>query len=124
MSEQKFSVRSRIRSFRFAIAGLRSVWAEEHNARVHVVAAILVVAAGFWFDVSSTEWMSLVFAIGFVITTEIVNTAIKKLADVVEPNIDPRIKLVKDLSAAAVLMSVITAVVIGLIVFLPKLLLI
>lgn len=124
MSEQKFSVRSRIRSFRFAIAGLRSVWAEEHNARVHVVAAILVVAAGFWFDVSSTEWMSLVFAIGFVITTEIVNTALEKLADVVEPNIDPRIKLVKDLSAAAVLMSVITAVVIGLIVFLPKLLLI
>lgn len=124
MSEQKFSIRSRIRSFRFAIAGLRSVWAEEHNARVHVVAAILVVAAGFWFDVSSTEWMSLVFAIGFVITTEIVNTALEKLADVVEPNIDPRIKLVKDLSAAAVLMSVITAVVIGLIVFLPKLLVI
>ena len=124
MSEQKFSVRSRIRSFRFAIAGLRSVWAEEHNARVHLAAAILVVAAGFWFDVSSTEWMSLVFAIGFVITTEIVNTALEKLADVVEPNIDPRIKLVKDLSAAAVLMSVITAVVIGLIVFLPKLLLI
>ncbi|MCB0734822.1 MAG: diacylglycerol kinase family protein [Bacteroidetes bacterium] len=124
MSEQKFSIRSRIRSFRFAIAGLRSVWAEEHNARVHLAAAILVVAAGFWFDVSSTEWMSLVFAIGFVITTEIVNTALEKLADVVEPNIDPRIKLVKDLSAAAVLMSVITAVVIGLIVFLPKLLLI
>lgn len=124
MSEQKFSIRSRIRSFRFAIAGLRSVWAEEHNARVHLAAAILVVAAGFWFDVSSTEWMSLVFAIGFVITTEIVNTALEKLADVVEPNIDPRIKLVKDLSAAAVLMSVITAVVIGLIVFLPKLLVI
>lgn len=121
MKQEKFSIAKRLKSFTYAFNGLRILLLEEHNSRIHLTAAICVVAAGILFHISPLEWVAVIFAIGMVFSGEIFNSAIEDLADVVCPERDERIKKVKDLSAAAVLVSAITALVIGLIIFIPKL---
>jgi diacylglycerol kinase len=118
---ENFSVRKRLKSFKYAFNGLKILIQDEHNARIHFIAAIIVVILGFLLKISMVEWLAIVFAIGFVITCEIINSAIENLADYVSPEKNEIIKKVKDLSAAAVLFSAITAIVIGILVFLPKL---
>ena len=82
---------------------------------------IVVVLAGFLFKLSNVEWLAVVFAIGLVLAGEAINSAIERLSDVVQPEWDDRIRDVKDISAGAVLICAITAAIIGIIVFLPKL---
>ena len=120
MKQEKFSIAKRLKSFTYAFNGLRVLLKEEHNSLIHLLATVCVVVAGFAFDISSLEWVAVVFAIGLVFGGEIFNSAIEDLADVVCPERDERIKKVKDLSAAAVLVSAITALIIGLIIFIPK----
>lgn len=120
MKEEKFSISKRLKSFTYAFNGFRILLKEEHNSRIHLFATICVVVAGIVFHISTLEWAAVVFAIGMVFGSEIFNSSIEDLADVVCPERDERIKKVKDLSAAAVLVSAITAFVIGLIIFLPK----
>jgi diacylglycerol kinase len=121
MKNRKFSIRKTITSFGYALNGLKIMIREETNSRIHLFAAVCSVIAGILLKVSLNEWIALVFAIGFVITLEIVNSAIENIADFISPGKDDMIKKVKDLSAAGVLVSAITALVIGLIVFVPKL---
>ena len=92
----------------------------EPQALIHVLAALSVIIAGIYFKITSTEWMAVVFAIGIVVVAEMLNTAIEKLTDMVSPGIHPDAKVVKDIAAGAVLMASISALTIGLIVFLPK----
>ena len=120
MKEEKFSIAKRLKSFTYAFNGLRILLREEHNSRIHLFATVCVVVAGVIFRISSLEWVAVVFAIGLVFGGEIFNSAIEDLADVVCPERDERIKKVKDLSAAAVLVSAFTALIIGLIIFIPK----
>lgn len=120
MKEEKFSIAKRLKSFTYAFNGLRILLKEEHNSRIHLFATICVVVAGFVFHISPLEWVAVVFAIGMVFGGEIFNSAIEDLADVVCLERDERIKKVKDLSAAAVLVSAFTALAIGLIIFIPK----
>ena len=120
MKQEKFSIAKRLKSFTYAFNGLRILYQEEHNSRIHLFATVCVVVAGFVFRISPPEWLAVVFAIGLVFGGEIFNSAIEDLADVVCPERDERIKKVKDLSAAAVLVSAITALIIGLIIFIPK----
>ena len=120
MKSQKFSIKTRLKSFKYAFNGLKILWKEEHNARIHFLFVIVVLIAGFTFNISLIEWMLLIFAMGFVITTEIINSSIENLADFVESKQNPHIKKIKDLAAAAVLFSALTAIVIGLIIFIPK----
>ena len=117
---KRIPFKERILSFRYAIHGLGDMFRQEHHARLHCLAALLVVAAGFLLRLSAMEWIAVMFAIGLVFSAETVNTALERLADVVQPERDERIRLVKDLAAAAVLISAITAAIIGLIVFVPK----
>lgn len=121
MSSKKFSIIDRIRSFRHAFAGLRVLFREEHNAQVHLVITVVVIVAGVFFQVSMLEWIVVILTIGFVFVTEILNTAIEDTADFISPQRDNRIKRIKDLGAAAVLTAAITAVVVGILIFLPKL---
>lgn len=118
--KRKFSLRKRLKSFVFAFAGLNILQKEEHNFRIHLAAAIMVIAAGFIFGISLFEWIAIILAIGFVFVVEIFNTAIENITDFISPDENPSIKRIKDMSAAAVLISAIVAVIIGLIVFLPK----
>jgi len=119
---QKFSIRKRAKSFRFALEGLKVLVSEEHNSRIHFVVSLLAMAAAFYFKISGLEWLALILCIGFVFALEIINSAIENLADFVEPNRHEAIKKIKDLAAASVLVGSITTASVGLIVFIPKIL--
>lgn len=108
-----------LKRFQDAFRGVRLLFREIH-ARFHALAAVIVVGAGWYFNVSAVEWCLLCLAIGSVFAAETFNTAIEELADKVEPQIDPTIRNVKDLAAGAVLWAAFAAFCIGLFVFLPK----
>ncbi len=117
---EKFSIRKRLASFKYAFSGLWSLIKHEHNARLQLVAALLAIAMGFILAISPVEWMILVITITIVFITEILNSAIESLSDYVSPEYSEIIKRVKDYCAAAVLIAAITSVIVGLIIFLPK----
>ena len=120
MKQQDFSINKRVKSFGYAFNGLKILIQEEHNSRIHILAACIVVIAGYFFQLSGLEWIAIVFAIGLVIAFEIFNSAIENIADFISPGQDDSIKKIKDLSAAGVLVVALTAAIIGLIVFIPK----
>ncbi len=120
MQSQKFSVRSRIKSFSYAISGIRRFVWQEHNARIHAAATIIVVIVALILGVSRLEAVALALVIGGVWITEMVNTCLEKMADFISPQRDPTIKYIKDLAAGAVLVAAITAVIVGLFIFIPK----
>ena len=121
MKREKFSIIKRLKSFTFALNGLKILILEEHNARIHLVAAILVIISGILLKISNAEWVAVTFSIGLVFALETINSAIENLADFVSPEKNDQIKKVKDLSAGPVFIGAITALFIGLIVFIPKL---
>ena len=117
-----FSAKGRIRSFRFAFAGIWTMLKSQHNAWIHSLASIAVVIAGIVLPITSAEWCFLVFAIIAVWVAEALNTAFEFLADVASPEFHPLVKKAKDVAAGAVLISAIGAIVIAIIVFGPYLL--
>ena len=112
-------LRARLRSFRYAFAGLRLLLREEHNARIHATITVLVVVAGIVLRVSPVEWGVLVICIGMVLAAEAFNSAIERIADYLTTERDERIRDIKDLAAGAVLLCAIAAAIVGLIVFVP-----
>lgn len=120
--QEKFSWKKRAESFRYAFAGIKSLFVEEHNARIHAVVAVLVVVFGFVFSLSALEWIAVILCVGGVFMAEAFNSAIEALADKVSTQTDPLIKKAKDVAAAAVLLFVCAAVAVGLIIFIPKIL--
>lgn len=116
----RFSIKRRLKSFRYAFSGLRVLVKEEHNARIHLFATVCVIVMGVAFRISCTEWMAVAFAIGLVFGMEAVNSAVENICDFVCPERDARIKKIKDLAAAAVLLSAIVALAVGLFIFIPK----
>ena len=122
MKHQSFSIIKRLKSFSYAFNGMKILIKEEHNARIHLFATIIVLLAGFVFRISTNEWIAIILSIGFVISLEIINSAIENIADFISPEKNEKIKKIKDLSAAGVLISAITSFVIGLIIFVPKIL--
>lgn len=117
---EKFTLKSRIQSFSYAINGFKIVFREEHNARIHGILSIVVIILGFVFNISLTEWLILFVLIGLVIGMEIINSAVENLCDYVSPEWHEMIKKTKDLAAAAVLTTAIISVICGCIIFLPK----
>lgn len=120
MKKDKFSIRSRFLSFKFAIKGLTSLFKNEHNARVHLIAAIVAISLGIILNISTLEWSILIIVIGIVFLSELLNTAIETLSDFVQPEQDEKIRIIKDYSAAAVLVSAIISLTAGAIIFIPK----
>jgi diacylglycerol kinase len=108
------------KKFSYAFNGLKIALKEEHNVRIHLVATVIVVALSLFFDINKYEWIAIIFAIGFVFAMELVNSAIENTIDFISLEKHDRICKIKDLSAAAVLVSALAAFVIGLIIFLPK----
>jgi diacylglycerol kinase len=109
-----------IRSFAYACNGLRICFVTEQNFRIHTLLAVVVSIFAFVFQISAIEWIATGFCIAFVIAMEMLNTAIEKLCDMVHKEVHPGIKRVKDISAAAVLVSAVFSLATGLIIFLPK----
>lgn len=120
MKSQGFSIRVRLRSFRFAMEGISSFFLREHNAWLHFVATIAVFILAALVGVTKTELLALIFAIGFVWVAEMFNTCIERVMDFVSVKQDAEIKFIKDLAAGAVLTAAITALIVGLVVFIPK----
>lgn len=120
MDTNRFSIKRRLKSFRYAFSGLRVLVREEHNARIHLFATVCVIVMGVLFRISCIEWVAVSLAIGLVFGMEAVNSAVENICDFVCPERDARIKKIKDLAAAAVLLSAIAALAVELFIFIPK----
>lgn len=117
---QPINIRKALKSFRYAGVGIYDLFRHENNAKIHLLAAILIVAAGIGFKLSVTEWCIITIQIALVWSAEAFNTAIEKLADTVTTDYHPSIKIVKDVAAAGVLILAISAVIVAGFIFLPK----
>ena len=115
-----FSIRARGRSLQYAMEGIRDFFGSQHNALIHLLATATVFLLAIVVHVSVSEMIALVVAAGFVWTAELLNTAIEGVMDFISEKQDDRIRYIKDLSAAAVLVAAITAMVVGCLVFIPK----
>ncbi len=121
MKDQKDGfIRGRLRSFKYAARGMFLLIKTEHSIMIQCVIAILMTIIGFVMHISSIEWMFQFLAIGLVLVAESVNTAIEKLADFVHPKFHKDIGVIKDISAAAPAFAALIAVIIGVIIYLPK----
>jgi len=115
-------IKKRIDSVKYALNGISLIITTQHNAWIHFAMTLFVAALGFLLKVSAVEWMMLVLAIVSVWVAEGLNTAIEHLGDSVSPKYHPLVGKSKDVAAGAVLISSIGAAIIGIIVFVPKIL--
>lgn len=111
-----------VKSFTYAFRGLFKIVREEQNLRVHFVVAWLVVLLGFFLKIKPVEWTIIILAISLVILMEVINSAVERVSDVLKPRIHDYVKEIKDIMAAAVMVSSLVAVIIGFIIFSPYLL--
>jgi len=111
-----------LRSFKAAFRGLFLVIRYERNAGFHFLAVVSVTLAGFIFKINSTHWIILLLLFAIVISAEMLNSAIEKLADIAEPDFNNKVKDLKDIAAGAVLWTSIVSVIIGIIIFVPYIL--
>ncbi|MFA7272609.1 MAG: diacylglycerol kinase family protein [Crocinitomicaceae bacterium] len=111
-----------VQSFRFALNGFIKNIPTERNLQIHLVTFLFVLALGFYFSISQFEWLTIFLISALVISLELINSAIEKLCDFVQPDLHEKIKIIKDTAAAAVLVAAGIALVVGGIIFLPKIL--
>lgn len=111
----------RIRSVRYAFRGLWLLATTEHSIISQLIIGAIMCVVGFYFKLNSTEWMFQILAIALVLTAESLNTAVEKLCDYLQPDYDKKIGFIKDLSAGAVTFAAIAAMIVGGIIYLPKL---
>ena len=109
-----------MRSFKFAFEGIITLIRSQRNAKIHFALTVLALILAWRFKINSSEWMGVLFSIGIVWLAEAFNTAIELICDLVHPDEHPKIKFVKDVAAGGVLISAIVAMIVGLIIFLPK----
>lgn len=111
----------RLKSVGFAVKGAIKLITTEHSVMVQTSIAVLMVIAGIYFDIDRYEWMFQIFAFGLVLSIEGLNTAVEKVADFVHPDYHERIGFIKDIAAGAVFFAALTAIIIGLFIYLPRL---
>lgn len=109
------------KSFYFAFNGIRTAFLSERNLKIHLGCATFIILVAFIFKISLIEWALIVLCIGLVLTAELFNTAFEKLLDFIHPDTNPKIGLIKDISAGAVLVMAIAALLVGMVIFIPKL---
>ena len=105
----------------YALHGIKHAFKTEHNTWIHLLLSITAIVLGFVMNIHRLEWLALVIVIAMVWTAELFNTAIEKIMDFISKERHPHIKLVKDIAAAAVLVTAVAAFITGCIVFIPKL---
>lgn len=109
-----------INSFKYAFEGIISALKTEKNMKIHVLIMILVIIFGIILKISKIEWIICIVLFGLVISLELINTAIENVVDLITQEINPKAKIAKDVAAGAVLVSAITSAIIGLMIFVPK----
>lgn len=110
----------RLKSLQFAFKGAIKLITTEHSIMVQFFLAVLMIIAGFYFQISHDEWLFQTLAIGLVISIEGLNTAVEKVADFIHPEFHQKIGFIKDIAAGAVFFAAMTAMAIGLMIYLPK----
>ena len=121
MERKKFSWKEQGNSFTYAWDGIKAVFRTEHNTWIHLALTVVALLLGFILKISRGEFLVLLIVMTMVWTAEIFNTALEKTMDFISKEKHPQIKLVKDLAAAAVLLTALSALVAGAIIFIPKL---
>jgi undecaprenol kinase/diacylglycerol kinase (ATP) len=109
-----------IRSFGYALSGVRSCFETEPNFRIHLGLTIVALILSIVCNISAYEWIAVCFCIAFVLSMEMLNTAIEKLCDVAHKELHPGIKKVKDITAGAAFVSALFSLITGAVIFLPK----
>lgn len=110
---------SLLSGFRVAFNGILQLIRHERNFQIHTSALILVIIFGFWLKISRNEWIDLLLISSLVLALEAINTSLEKICDLVNPEWDDRIKVIKDVAAGAVLIASLFAIAIGIFTFLP-----
>ncbi|GAL82976.1 DeoR family transcriptional regulator [Sporocytophaga myxococcoides] len=110
-------INKNLKSYKYAVKGLKHLLVFENNARIHLAATVLVLALSAYFRIEKTEWLWILLAITLVWTMELINTAIEKIVDFLSPEFHPAAGKIKDLAAAAVLIAAIFALIVGVIIF-------
>lgn len=113
-------LKKRIASFRYAFQGVKVLFATQSHAQIHAFAAFMVVLAGWYFHISVVEWCLVIICIAAVMAAEGLNTAIETLTDLVSPDFHPLAGRAKDIAAGAVLLLSIGAMLVGILIFVPK----
>lgn len=119
-NQQNGFVKGRIKSLKFALKGVWLLITTEHSIMVQMSIAAVMTFIGWWLDISKTEWLFQILAIGLVLVAESLNTAVEKLCDFIHPQYSNKIGFIKDIAAGAVSFAAITAIIIGLFIYLPK----
>jgi diacylglycerol kinase (ATP) len=117
--DKKF-ISGRFKSLGFAFKGAVKLATTEHSVMVQSSIAVLLVIAGFYFEISREEWMFQTLAIGLVLAIEGLNTAVEKVADFIHPEFHEKIGFIKDIAAGAVFFAAMTAITIGCFIYIPK----
>jgi len=120
--QKKNSIFYQLKTFLYALRGIKSFFKSETKSRIHLLAAVISIVFGVLLNVSLAEWIMISFAIGTVFVSEIFNTAIELIVDRISLERTEQAGIIKDLAAAAVLIASFTALIIGAIIFIPKLL--
>lgn len=118
--DKRIRKNSQLSSFRLAILGILTAIKQERNVKIHLVITILVIVLGLLNDLAKQEWMFIAVCIGLVISLELINTAIERVVDLVTSEYHPLAKEAKDIAAGAVFVAAILSIVIGGIIFIPK----
>ncbi len=113
-------MRKLFKSFTYAFGGIKICFTSQTNFKIHLLAVIIVIAIGFAVNITVREWLIIIFCMALVVIMEMINTAIEKLCDIVYKDIHPAIKMVKDIAAGAVLVAASCSLIIGGIIFIPK----
>lgn len=111
--------KKRALSFKYAAEGIVTAFKDQPNLKFQICIAAIVLALAYYYDVPKTEWLIILLTIGFVLVLELTNTAIEEVVDSFTDQVHPAAKKAKDVAAGAVLVASITAVAIGLAIFLP-----
>lgn len=116
------SIQKFIKSVGHACNGIRAAVRSEQNFRIHLIAGVAAILLSFCLKISTIQFLIIIVCIGSVLATELINTAIEKLCNWVSPQLDPGIKIIKDLAAAAVFVTSLAALICGGIIFIPRIL--
>lgn len=109
-----------LKSFSYAITGITTAIRSERNMRIHLILSIIAIGCSLFFSISTVEWLFVIVAIGGMFSLEILNTAVERVVDLVTEEYHPLAKQAKDLAAGAVFVYALTVVIIGIIIFLPR----
>ncbi|WP_109300140.1 diacylglycerol kinase [Aquimarina sp. AU474] len=119
MSKASKFILGRLRGCGYAFKGALLLLKTEPSIQVQATIAVIMTALGFYFEISSVEWILQIFAIGLIMSVEGVNTAIEAIADFIHPDFHDKIGFIKDVAAGAVFIGAVTAIIIGLIIYIP-----